>query len=340
VTVRVKPPYGRGGIKDYLLGAYKVAPSILPDVATVDMGDIRTFAPLGIFQPLEELLPPESVEAFYPVARQGGMVDEHLLAIQFEADLFHLAYRQDLLKTPPPSTWEALLNSAITYETLIFSAEDEASDVVLLQYMASGGPLPYGEAPPLDEQVLLNMYNFYDQAYRRGVIPEESVLPLSEDNIWEALSEGKISLGDTRAQLYARKGIQQPHMAPAPIPTWDGKPKTLVQGWGMGITTGVPERRQAAVLFLQWLLDAETLGPWSEKAGYISTRRDVLKAWNAPPQYVDLLDRLLLGGQPYPAPADVSRLRHALAVGLHTLLVEGQAPEEAVRRTVESYGGP
>ncbi len=338
VVVRVKPPYGRGGIKDYLLGAYKVAPSILPDVVTIDMGDVRTFASLGIFQPLETLLPPEEVERFYPVAREGGTVDGHLLALQFEADVYHLAYKQTAFNAPPPSTWEALLNGGIPYYSILFTTEDEASDVVLLQYAAAGGTLPYEGKPPLDEQALLNVFNFYDQAYRRGILPEESTHALKEEDVWTALLEGKAPMVDTRARVYVHKGIQEATVAAAPIPTWDGKPRALARGWGLGITTAVPERRAAAVDLLRWLLSEETLGPWSQKAGYIPTRGDILRAWSAPAQYTTLMDQLLQGAYPYPPVGNLPLLRHALAVGLHTLLVEGNAPEVAVQKAVEVYG--
>ncbi len=338
VITRVMPPYGRGGIKDYILGAYKVAPSLLPDLVTVDMGDLRTFASLGIFQPLDTLLPQEVMIRFYPLARKSGTINDQLLALQFEADVYHLAYKQTALQAPPPGTWEALLNSRITYHTLLFDTEDEASDVVLLQYAAAGGTLPYEGKPPLNEQALLNIFNFYDQAYRRGIIPEESLHTLKDEDVWTALVEDRIPMVDTRARLYVQKGLQDTTIAAAPIPMWDGKPRALARGWGLGITTALPERRDAALQLLLWLMHEETLGPWSQKAGYIPTRSDILKGWSAPAQYTALMDQLLQGAYPYPPVANLPLLRHALAVGLHTLLVEGEAPEVAIQKAQEVYG--
>ncbi len=337
VRVLVKPPYGKGGIKDYLLGAYKVAPALLPDLVAFDMTDMVSFAPLGIFQPLSGLTDEMFAPSFYPVAIEAGTVQEQWLAVQFEANFYHVVYRQEKGGTPPPSTWEALLNSDISYWTYIFDTTDEASDVVLLQYMASGGALPRKEAVPMDEQALLNVFNYYDQAYRRGVIPEASVTAEGEEDLWTALLNEKAPMADANARRYAREGLQNAELAIAPIPTWDGKPRALARGWGMGITATDPRRQQAAAALLQWLLSPDTLGTWTQLGGYIPTRMDALRSWNAPSQYIGLIDELLQAAEPYPSHAALASLRHALAVGLQSILVDGEAPETGVRKAMDVY---
>ncbi len=337
VHILVKPPYGKGGIKDYLLGAYKVAPSLLPDLVVFDMTDMSAFAPLGIFQSLSPLVKDTFAASFYPVAVQAGTVQHTWMAVQFEANFYHVVYRQGKNGTPPPVTWEALLNSDSTYWTYIFDTKEEASDVVLLQYMASGGTLPRQKLEPLDEQALLNMFNFYDQAYRRGIIPADAVRAEKEDDIWNAFLSKKAAVVDTNAQRYVREGLQQAQWAIAPIPTWDGKPRALVRGWGMGITTADPQRQKAAAALMEWLLGVDTLGRWSQTAGYIPTNINALHAWSAPAQYLDLMDRLLQAARPYPSHSALTTLRHALAVGLQALLLKGEAPEAAVRRVQEIY---
>ncbi len=336
VHALVKPPYGKGGIKDYLQGAYKVAPGLLPDLVAVDMRELFTLSSLGIFQPLDELLSPEATEDLYLVAREAGVVNEAWLAIQFEANFYHLTYYREDVPTPP-STWEALLNGEATYLSLVFSSDEEVSDVVLLQYAASGGELPLRDTVPLNDQALFSLYSFYDQAFRRGIIPETALSPLKADTLWDALQKREAAMVDTSARRYLREGVQRVEVGAAPIPTWDGKPRVLASGWGLAVTTAVPERQAAAVALMEWLLAPETLGPWSQSAGRIPTRPGALARWDVPAPYQDMLNNLLENAIPYPAHTSLSTLRRALTVGMKAMLLEGESPENAVRRAQEAY---
>ncbi len=336
VQVLTKLPSGKGGITDYLQGAYRVAPSLLPDVVMIDLQDLPTLSGLGILQPLDGLLPESIVRDLYPVALQAGVVDNALVAVQFEANFFHVAYLPEQVPSVP-ATWESLLNADTPYLTWIFTTVDDVSDVVVFQYVASGGELPGAETPPLDEQVLFSLFNFYDQIFRRGVVPEQAREPLMADVLWSALQRGDVAMVDVSARRYLREGVSQANIAAAPLPTWDGQPRALTRGWGIAITTSDPARREAALAFMAWLLAPETLGPWSQSAGYIPTRRSALASWNVPPTYRDTLDVLLQNAIPYPAHAAVASLRHALTAGLQALLQEGVSPEEAVQRARETY---
>ncbi len=341
VHTLVKRTRGKGSVRDYLEGAYKVAPALLPDVVTVNMEDIPTLSGLGIFQPLSALLPPEAVDGLYPVARTAGMWGDEWLAVQFEADFYHVVYWQERWAAPP-ATWDAVLNSEMRYLPLLFSpeVEGEVADPVLLQYAAAGGALPTTELVPLNEAALLSLFNFYDQAMRRGVITTTVASLADPDTLWEALLKQQADMVDIAARRYVQDGLARGELAVASLPTWDGKGRALVRGWGLAITTGIAERQQAAALFVAWLLRPEVLGPWSQYAARVPLHPDALQAWNAPAPYVQMTDALLRNAQPYPRHAALTALRRALAVGLKALLNEGVTPEEAVERTREAYTPP
>ncbi len=335
VETRVKPAYGKGGIKDYLQGAYKVAPSLIPDVVAIDMNDLPSLATLGIFQPLDPIS--ETVKSeFYPFVQETGKVNDKWLAVQFEANLYHIAYLRDIMPNPP-STWESLLNSETHYLSWVFSSEDLASDIVLTQYVALGGILPQEKAVPLDDQVLLTLFSLYDQAARRGIFPEDVLEPQTPDTLWGSLREERTTMVDVSARRFIREGIQQVGVDAAPLPTWDGKPRTLTQGWGLAITATDERHQEAALAFIQWLLDPATLGPWSQRAGRVPTRPAALHLWDIAPGYRDLLDLLLQHGTPYPSHPSVIDMRRSLARGLKAVLVEHQSPEDAVKSAQETY---
>jgi len=333
----VKPPYGRGGLKDYLQGAYKVAPSLLPDVAAIDMADVPALVDLGIFQPLEGRFSEDLVADLYPFSQRAGTLGGHWLAVQFEANFQHLVYYQDVVSTPP-ATWDALLNTDITYLAPIFESPDEVSEAVLLQYGAAGGALPIGEAVDLNDQALLSLFNFYDQAVRRGLFPAEALKPQSADTTWTAFQERKAAMTNVDARRFLREAMTRLELGAAPVPTWDGKPFTLTRGWGLVMTTTDPRRQEAALAFMTWLLDPQALAAWTQAAGYIPARRSALQAWQQVPEsYLGLLDVLLQRAQPYPSHPSALTLRRALAVGLTATLLNGEPPENAVRQTQEAF---
>ena len=341
VRTLVKRTRGKGSVRDYLEGAYKVAPALLPDVVTVNMEDVPALSSLGIFQPLTPLLPSEVVDAMYPTARNAGVWGETWYAVQFEADFYHVVYRQERV-TAPPATWDALLNSEIRYLPLLFSpeVENQVADTVLLQYAAAGGSLPTTEPVPLSEPALLSLFNFYDQALRRGVITTTVGSLAVPDALWGALIKQQADMVDISARRYVQDGLARGELAVAPLPTWDGKERALVRGWGLAITTNIPERQRAAALLVAWLLQPEVLGPWSQYAARVPLHPDALRAWNAPTTYVQVTDVLLRNAVPYPRHGALPALRRAIAAGLQALLEEGITPEEAVQRTLDAYAPP
>ncbi len=331
-----KRSQGKGSVRDYLEGAYKVAPSLLPDVVTVNMNDLPALSALGLFQPLDALLPAEATANLYPLARSAGVVDEQWLGVALVVDFYHLAYQRERLPSPPMS-WDAVLNSEARYLPALFRSDTEVADPVLLQYMAAGGELPYAQPVPLNDQALLSVLNFYDQAWRRGIITATAVSLVQDDARWTALLNESVDFIDISAQRYARDGLQRAALDVAGLPTWDGKPRALAYGWGLAITTNDPERQKAAAAWIAWLLQPEVLGPWSQMVGRLPTHPQALAAWSAPGTYIQTVDTLLQNAQPYPTHPSLSALRRALALGLKSLLQEGATPEAALRRVLEAY---
>jgi len=216
--------------------------------------------------------------------------------------------------------------------------QDTVADTVLLQYWAAGGTVFGKEAPPLNDQALLSLYSFYDQAVRRGVIPREMLRQAGRpEALWQAVVEGAVDMGDVPARLFVRQGLTRTDLAPASVPTWDGRPRALLRGWGLVITANTPERREAAAAWIAWLLRPDVLGPWSQNARRIPLSRAALERWNAAEPYLQGMDVLLRNASPYIEGPHVPALRRALAIGLRALLEEGATPEDAVRRARDAY---
>ncbi|MFN2186291.1 MAG: hypothetical protein ACK2UU_20095, partial [Anaerolineae bacterium] len=99
----VKKPYGKGGILDFLLTTQAVVPALLPDLVFLDADELSSAVQAGVVQPLNDLVPPQLIADLYPFAQEVGTFGGQLYALQFQANLDHLAYNTGRLTIPPRS---------------------------------------------------------------------------------------------------------------------------------------------------------------------------------------------------------------------------------------------
>ena len=75
VDVVLKKPYGKGGMLDFLTTTSAAVPAVLPDVAILDIRELRTAAERELIQPLDGLISPTLAQDLVAPARAGGQVD-------------------------------------------------------------------------------------------------------------------------------------------------------------------------------------------------------------------------------------------------------------------------
>jgi ABC-type glycerol-3-phosphate transport system substrate-binding protein len=63
------------------------------------------------------------------------------------------------------------------------------------------------------------------------------------------------------------------------VPTSDGTPRYIPDGWAYGIVTADPQRQALAAQLIERLVTADTLGAWSLAANRLPTQRAALALW-------------------------------------------------------------
>lgn len=365
--VQVKPVlkarYGKGGLLDYLRTAQPVAPGILPDLITLDVAELEQAAELGLLQPLDDLLAPDLIAGLYPFARQNGQfggkepkAPSGLVAVQFIADIEHLAYDRGRVPTLP-ATWTDLLALKAPYAfpagtPQSLSATSPAGGVqssLIGQYLSAGGVLdPATRQLTLQAAPLLRLLQFYSDARAAGVLPVWIVDVGDYDDAWTAYKEGSAALVNVNARRFmaVRAGAWRPEgqqavaqgegprdTAFAALPGWNGPAAPVASGWALAIVTSDPVRRAAAAEFIAWLLAPERGGAWAQAAGWLPTSPAALATWGADP-YNDFLDQQLANAIALPAGPDYPQTAVRLQKAVIAVLKDNADPREAAEAAI------
>jgi ABC-type glycerol-3-phosphate transport system substrate-binding protein len=336
VSPVLKARYGKGGLLDFLLAAQPVAPGVLPDLIALDVSELEAAATSGLLQPLESLL--DDMDAgLYPFATSAGRFGDHLLAVQFAADLEHLAYRTDQVKTPP-GTWQELLEAGTPYLFPIGSPQSGAAGrpsgglqpAVLSQYLSAGAGFdPVARQLAVEAEPLLRLLTFYDAGMKAGVIPPNALELSDPEALWGIYSQGQVPMADVSARHYLAEQGSPKNSGFAPAPGWGGPVVPVAGGWALAITTTDPVRQRAAADLIAWLLKPENAGSWASAAGWLPTSPAALKSWGATP-HNEFLDRQLAAAASLPIGLDSIQAETRIQKAIEAVLKGDSTPAAAV----------
>jgi multiple sugar transport system substrate-binding protein len=245
-----------------------------PDVATLDMTWIPTFASKGLFSDLSGLakgtVNGEQIASMYqPGGLQAMNYDGHLVTMLYDFDAYALYYRADLFKAKniqPPKTWTDLeaaeqqlatdTNGDGKPDHNLLQVVPQASSYVQLLYQLGGSVLDatnkkaaFNSAAgvqALEEYKKwsdLGLYWGNDQGDSSGIAG------IKDDRIAMFIN-GPWMMGIIKSGASEQAGKWAVTAAPTPA---DGKPASYLGGTGLSIATNAPHKAMAWK-FIQFLL--------------------------------------------------------------------------------------
>ncbi len=315
VSPVLKARYGKGGLLDFLTTAHGVAPGILPDLVALDVTELESAVETGMLLPLDDLIDETVLAGLYPFARSAGQFDGKLLAVQFIADLDHVAYTPGLVKTPP-ATWDALLQAKTPYLFPLGSSQpgsttrsqEDLQHVIISQYLSAGATWqPETRQLTLQAEPLQRLLAFYQAAAQSGILLANATELTDTDAVWSVYAQGKAPMAYVSARRYLVEREMLKNTVFAPAPGYAGQAPPVAGGWALAIVTTDPVRQRAAADFIAWMLWPENAGGWDLAAQWLPTSPQALAVWGADPYYAFLDEQLARAVSP-PVGAEFSQV--------------------------------
>jgi len=333
VDVVVKRAQGRGGLIDFMRTARDAAPSVLPDLVVLDTSDLGTVAGSELIQPLDGLLA-EPTDDDFSFAKTMATVEGQTVAAVLGADLQHLAYRPGLLDSPPV-TWSEVISAPTTFLFPAGGYDGRVNDASLLQYLGAGGKLTDAEGnPTLDEEVMVDVLDFYSRCITNTVIvPTEVLTATHVDQAWERFKAGEGGMTVVRARRYWPEADET--MAAAPLPTETGQTITIARGWALAMVTDDPERQDSAIQLAEWLTSPPRNASWTQAAGYLPGTRSALRLWRVSEEQRTVLRDLLEAAVPPPRAAVLEEVGLPMQQAVAAVLRGQASPQEAAATAVQ-----
>ncbi len=274
IETRVKAVDGPGGIIDTLTTAGAAAPLALPDLVLLPAHALESAAIKGLLHPFDGLTDILDDPDWYDYARQLSHVQNSTFGIPFMGDALMMVYRPSIVGQQP-ETWAATL---ALQEPLVFPAAESNSLVTLAHYQSLGGAvLDEENRPTLESIQLTEVFSYYQQASVSGVMPFW-ITPFETDaQIWESYQNQQTHLMLTWASSYLDNLPADSNGAA--LPTSDGVPYTLANGWAWALASPDIERQAIATQLAEFLSTTQFLGQWSAAAGYLPPRPSALSLW-------------------------------------------------------------
>jgi ABC-type glycerol-3-phosphate transport system substrate-binding protein len=328
-----------GGIMATLRSASAVAPGALPDVTLIRREDLLVAVQEGLVQPLDTLVSPMIVADLYEQARRLGTVSEQLYGMPYILEILLMVYNSEAVESVQ-NTWSfsAMLDNQVNF-SFPAARTTGVSEVFLLQYLSAGGEYTPGGPLVVNQAALEETLRFYQEARENDLIDSDVLeytttldyRPLLLNN---ALDAGIVNSSALISLLSANDALR-----PASLPTADGTPITLLNGWVWVVVTPNAERRVVAGRFINWMMEPERQSAYVEQLSMLPSLREAMRqrpyAGTSPELLDSLLNNALL---PFSDTIGSVTLR-AMQNALLAVLSGGSTAPEAAQAAIEQIPG-
>jgi ABC-type glycerol-3-phosphate transport system substrate-binding protein len=335
ISVEQKSATGQGGILNYLRTGQNVAPSILPDLIALPVGQLTAVAEEGLIYPLEDVLDPALTAGLYPAAQSWTSFNDHFIAYPFAiTELPQLEFSPSLTSAVPLQ-WRDFITD--TEQTMVFPAAGTAGAKLALQfYLQAGGSLTNEAGQPMLElePLTLALQQLNDGRENGFILQQSSNLStLNEARLLVQNGAASFALSSSDEYLIGRTEEIIP--GSAAIPGLDAPLTPLVRGWAWVITTPDPAEKALAAELIAMLTAPEQMGTWSLNSRILPANPEAFAQWPETDDYLPFIRPELERAEPMPL-ADTSPVMQALGDAVFDVISLARSPAEAAADAVDS----
>jgi len=330
IDVRVKEVQGPGGLLNTLETANSAAQLALPDLVILPSEALEPAVDNGLLYSFENLSSTLDDPDWYSFARQMARVQEKTYGIPIAGDALIQLVRSGAI-TEPAENWNSLTQGS---SPLAFPADDPEGLFTLAQYQANKGIIRDEEGnPTLDVEKLTEVLSFYQQANSSGIMPFWLTGFQTDDQIWNVFQEGQANQVITWSSRFLANNSEA--ITVTQIPTSDGLPFTLGNGWLWTLTSPNPENHEISVQLAEFMTESDFLAKWTEASGFLPPRSSSFNAWSNQvlKNQLEPIARTFL---PFPSTDVIEILGPLLQKATVDILKQQSSPSEAAQTAADS----
>ena len=320
-----------------------------PDILSFDPQLTGQFMELGAIRPLEEWLDKLPLKSeISPNLWEGLKLDGHLWSIPLYTGNAGIFYRPKLFQaagiTQIPKTWEELReiakkltidrngdNRPEQYGMLLPLGKEEWTVFTWFPFLLSaGGEIVTNNRPNLTNAGAIAALKFWQDILKDG----SAILSSPERGYEEdAFIAGRVAMQITGPWTYIMKSNVDFNVFPIPA---NVKPATVTATGNMYLMKTTPEREQAALKFLEYVLSEEFQTEWSIGTGFLpvnikSAQSQAYREFlQQKPVLKVFIDQMPLSGS-RPIIPGYSRLSDSLGRAIEATML-GASPETALKK--------
>lgn len=331
IEIRIKPDAGIGGLYQSLAAATSAAPSILPDIITLNQDTLQAAATDELIVPLDQYLEPPSTPAWYDHTVSISRFEGTPFGLPFASETEILAYRSFRFQTPP-LTWSEILAGP---ESFLFPANDPLAKFSLTQYLALGGSLfDESGSPQIDPIILTEVLTFYSSIQSSDILSTSALQYSSATETLEALvSERATSAVALLSEFLLNNDLRV--YSAVPLPTQSEPGTGFAKTWSWAIINHDPDHEELAAQLIDWLTEPEFLGSWTHALGMLPPMTLALAQWPEGPE-TSLASSLVTIVQPEIPAETLDILGPAFYQAVTEVIRDGVKPSNAAVTAAQS----
>ena len=327
VTIDVRIKGGNTSIVDFLATTNSAAPESMPDLIALSYSQMQVAASRGFLHPLDGLTDILQDPDWYVFARELSSVQNAAYGIPFAADVLTVVYRPSLFELPP-SDWDSIVKSGAG---MAFPASDPYQYLSLALYLSASAQLTNEQGIfTLDEEILVGVLSFYQNAYENGAFPL-TIRELQTD--LQTLNNYRNGETGT-AVFWASSDLGTNSGAYTALLGLDDAPHSIGNGWVWAMAGSNAENQALAVELASYLVESEYMSEWTYAASFLPTRPLALDGWEDD-SVKDAMDDVLLSAHPLPSP-EIVVLFGPIMQGALIRIFNGEQAEVVARSVIES----
>lgn len=328
IKLRLRRVSDAGGVLATLRTASNVAPGALPDLTLLRRQDLLAAQRTGLIQSLEGALN-SGVLADMNSALRLGQVNNVLYGAPYLLDVQSLLVRLPRgTNLAAEWTYEAMLERE---QGLVFPAARVGglNDLAYMQALADGAVLTEERTLEFEPAALDRMLDFYVRGLENGIISADVLNYSSSVEYLEAFSLGIFDSGLFNSNRALRLMAQDERLHLAPVPSAQGEMLGLLNGWSWVLVSADSQRREVAMRYLRWMLEAENQHVYAMAAQSIPSQRSaMLRGLTANVDANLILE--MVAGAVLPLEGDGGPAGRALQESLAALLTGQMDKQEAI----------